>query len=269
LVFLTLLYLSCDSRKDTPMYFAKVNDNYLSLDDLKVRFDSSSIRTKSKVRDFISQWVNQNLLYKEAEEMGITKTSEFNDLVAEAGKSIAINMLLEKEVYSKSIEVTPSEIFEYYSNHKDEFILGNDIVNISYVVFSNPVAAGEFKKNISANIWKNLLDQPKQNSFSGSIRSQEDSSFFKSSELSPPDLWKAACNMRPNDISEPMKSLDGYIVFKLNTSQKAGEIGDINYARAEIKERILIDKRKKLYSGFLYELQKKYHPEFLNESINK
>jgi hypothetical protein len=259
----------CDGKKDTPLYLARVNDNYLSLNDLKDHFDSSSIRTKSKVQEYINQWVNQNLLYKEAEEKGITKTEEFNNILEEARKSIAINQLLEKEIYNKITNVTQYEIWEYYNYHKDEFILGNDIINISFVVFSNLELAKEFRKVVSFSSWKRDLFQFKQNLSPNLIVSEEDSVFFKSSEISPPDIWKTALMLRPNEISQPIKALDGYIVFKLNSSQKAGEIGDINNAKAEIRERIIIDKRKKLYSNFLFELQKKYHPELFNELFNK
>jgi hypothetical protein len=269
LILASFLNFFCDGKKDEPLYLAKVSGDYLSLEDLKGRFDTNSIKTKSKVQDYINQWVNQNLLFKEAIERGVTKSQEFNDLVKESSKAIAINILLENELYSKPVEITQIEVQDYYNNHRDEFILGNEIVNISCVVFSGIEAAREFKAAVKTNNWISAVTLFKKNAFSNTIISIDDSAFFKSSELSPPDVWKAAINSHVGDISEPIRALDGFIVLKLNSYQKAGEIGDINFAKSEIKERILIDKRRKLYSSFLYELQKKYHPELLNESINK
>jgi hypothetical protein len=269
LIVISFLSFFCDSRKENPIYLAKVNDNYLSLNDLKTRFDTNSIRSKSKVQEYINQWITQNILYTEAEEKGITKTQEFNDLLEEAKKSIAVNLLLEKEIYSKTIDISPIEITDYYNNHKDEFILGNDMINISYIVFVNLEKAKDFKESITAENWKDRIYQLRQASSVKEILSESDSVFYKSFELSSPDIWKSAIGMHNDEISKPIRSLDGYVVFKLNSFQRAGEIGGINFAKSEIKERILIDKRKKIYSGFLYDLQKKYRPEFLNESINK
>ena len=88
---------------------------------------------------------------------------------------------------------------------------------------------------------------------------------YKTAEVSPIDIWKNAVKMEPGQISAPFKVLNGYMVLKLNFKQKAGEIGNMNYARNDIKERLNIEKKRKSYLDFLRDLQTKYHPEINND----
>jgi hypothetical protein len=265
MLFISFFWILCDKRKEVPLYVAKINDNYLSIEEIKEKFDSSSFRSRNKIQEYINHWVNLNLLYKEAESRNITNTAEFNALVDEAKKNIAINLFLQKEIYAKTINITPFEIREYYDYHKDEFMLGNEIINISYVVFSSLNAAEEFRRSVLASSWTQNVEKTKKNKM-GFI-SLEDSAFFKSSELSPPDVWKIASNITIGEIPRPIKVLEGYMVLKLNGKQKAGETGDLNYAGSEIKERLTIDKKRKIYLDLLHDLQKKYHPEISNDFI--
>jgi hypothetical protein len=269
ILFLCLCSFFCDNKKEIPVYVARVDDKYLSFEEIKQTFDTNLIRSKTKLQEYINQWVNTNLLYKEAQNRDITASDEYKSLVEKAKMEIAANLLLENEVYNAKIDISEDEILEYYKYHKDEFLLGRDIVNISYIIFSELNIGEDFKKNVNSNNWKIMVERYKFNLYAKYYIADEDSAIFKQNELSPVDIWRMADQMQPNQISGPIKVIDGYIILKLNDSQKAGEIGNLNYASSEIVERLTIDKKRKRYLDFLHDLQRKYHPEVTNDIIFK
>jgi hypothetical protein len=255
---------SCEKQKDIPVYLAKVDNEYLNARKVADDLDSTNLKSKNKMSEYINQWVNQTMLYKEAEKRGILKSDKYLSALEEAQKSIAVNILLEEQIYSKTIDIPENEIVDYYNNHKSEFFLGSDIIGISYIIFSGMNFADDFKKEASNSAWESSIEKFRMKSGNSVIKYENDA-VFKNSEVSPIDIWKNAIKLEPGKISSPFKVLNGFMVLKLNYKQKAGEIGNMNYARNDIKERLNIEKKRKSYLDFLRDLQTKYHPEINND----
>jgi hypothetical protein len=264
LLFCLLTGSSCEKQKSVPGYIAKVDNEYLSAQKVIDDLDSVNIKSRKLMNEYINQWINQTMLYKEAEKRGILKSEKYLSILEETQKSIAVNILLNNEIYSKNSEIPLSEINDYYNNHKTEFFLGCDIIGISYIIFSDLGNADAFKKEVTKSLWENISEKYKMRLNKLILKSENDV-IFKTAEVSPIDIWKNSVKMEPGQISAPFKVLNGYMVLKLNFKQKAGEIGNMNYARNDIKERLNIEKKRKSYLDFLRDLQTKYHPEINND----
>lgn len=265
-----LFFISCSKKDSNDTVIARVEGDELTYNDITSRFDTASIRSKQKINDFITHWINTTLIYKEAENSDIIDSDEYKELVEEAKKEIAVNLLLKKEVNDKQVNINEEEIESYYNQHRNEFYLPNDIVSICFAVFSNELAANEFRTKYDNNIsWNLLVENFIKSHAQDLVINFQDTTFFKQTDLYPPDIWRSIIQLKVGELSKPLSVFDGYMVVKLNSYQKAGEQGSLEYAKSDIKERLTVEKKRQLYNNFLKNLYKKYKSENLYELSNK
>jgi hypothetical protein len=263
--FVTFIFyfsLGCSKDSRNEIVLAKTAGKKLTYSELSARVDTTSVRSRERVNDFINNWINVSILFEEAKEADVTGSDEYKTMIEQARQDIAVNLLLKQEVYDKDIYISNAEIQNYYNRHRNEYFLSIDIVNISYVVFVNENIAVNFLQGISE---KNRLIKEVESFITSNAQTlviaYKDSVFFKRSELYPPDVWKATTALQIGEISRPIRTFDGYMIIKLNSYQKAGEIGSLLYAKDDIIERLTIDKKKELYMNYLRSLRTKYRTE--------
>lgn len=269
-VVLVLLLTGCSKSKQTDLYLAEVDNEKLTYSELASRFDTTSLKSKQKLKDYINHWLNTSVLYKEAEKTDLTDSEEYEELLNEAKKEIAVNLLLKKEVYDKKVDIKNSEILNYYNQHRNEFFLGGDLINICYAVFSNEAGASSFQKSYSSGInWSSTVNSFIKAHAQDLVVAYKDSTFFKQSELYPPDIWKSIIPLRIGELSKPLRVFDGIMIVKMNSYQKAGDIGSLEFAKSDIVERITVDKKRQIYLNYLKSLHQKYKSENYYEYSNK
>jgi len=269
-IALTVIILSgCSKNGEGEVFLAKAGDEKLSSKELNSRFDTTSIKSKQKLKDYINHWLNTSVLYKEAENNDIVDSEEYEDLLNQAGKEIAVNLLLKREIYDKKVDIENSEIAAYYDRLRNEFFLGSDVVNICYATFIDEESASNFQKRYSGNPWKEAVSNFITAHAQDLVVTYQDSTFFKKSELYPPDIWKSIVPLRIGELSRPLRVFDGFMIVKLNSFQSAGEIGSLAYAREDIIERIMVEKKRQLYLNYLNSLHQKYKSENYYEYSNK
>jgi hypothetical protein len=265
-----MLYNGCSKNKEGEIYLAKVENDKLTFGELASRFDTTNIKSKQKLKDFINHWINTTVLYKEAENSDIVDSKEYEEMLNEAKKEIAVNLLLKKEVYERKVTADYSEILYYYNQHRNEFFLGSDVINICYVTFVDEASASNFRKSVvEDNNWKTVVTNYIKFHAQSLVVAHEDSVFFKQSDLYPPDIWKSITPLKIGELSKPLRVFDGIMIVKLNSYQKAGEIGSLAYAKSDIVERITVEKKRLIYLNYLKALHEKYKPENYYEYSNK
>ena len=265
-----LLYSGCSKDKEGDIFLAKVEGEKLTYHEVASRFDTTSIKSRKKLQDYINNWINTSVLYKEAENTDIIDSDEYKEILNEAKKEIAVNLLLKKEVYDKKINVEYSEILNYYNQHRNEFFLGSDVVNICYATFINESSALNFRQSVNdSRGWKSAVSGFIKSHAQELVVAHEDSTFFKQSELYPPDIWKSIIPLKYGELSKPLRVFDGFMIVKLNSYQKAGEIGSLEFAKSDIVERLTVEKKRQIYLSFLKSLNEKYKSENYYEYSNK
>jgi len=260
--FIFCFSFGCSSDTKDEIVLARAAGNKLTSSEVPFHVDTTSEQSRGKLNDFINHWINISILYEEAKGSHITGSNDYKMMVEQAKRDIAVNMLLQEEIYNKEISISSAEILNYYNRYKNEYLLTTDVVNISYALFVNESAALNFSQIISKkNKWVTEIENFISSHAQELVNAYEDSLFFKRSELYPPDVWKAATALDINEISKPIRTFDGYMIVKLNSYQKAGEIGNLSYAREDIIERLTMDKKKELYMKYLNTLYSKYRTE--------
>ena len=82
--------------------------------------------------------------------------------------------------------------------------------------------------------------------------------YFSQAMLYPEELWKVARTLSKEDISYVVKTSAGYCVVFVHDTQRQGELPELEYAKSEIRERVMITRRNAKYNELLAKLRAKY-----------
>ncbi len=88
-----------------------------------------------------------------------------------------------------------------------------------------------------------------------------DSVYVSEQEMFPASVWGTLIKTRVGRISSVLKTGQGYFVFQLLAFRKRGAPSELRYTLPEIRERIVVEKRRKLLDSLLNELRQRYAVE--------
>lgn len=265
-IVLTVIIAGCQRQPSTNMPVAKIDDQLLTVDDVHFRFDSSRGFSQSQLQQYLQRWIRDELLYREAVARGLGTSTEIGEQLERARRQLVINALLEQEVYSeKSESNTPEEIRSYYDTHKDEFLLRSDMALVSYMVFSDRDAANSFRNTVlRGTLWGDAVRQTLSNSVQMlKVLTKGDSLYHTQASLLPPELWRVASSTPANQPSFPVKTSEGYYVILVWKFARPGQPADVRFFEGEIRSRLSMERRSKLYNALVENLRAKHSVQIL------
>ncbi len=252
---------SCTRQPEHAQEVARVDDQTLTMDMIHQQLDTSSGISEMQVRMFARQWVNSELLYQEAKREGLDRSETVARNLESARRELAINALLEKDVFNDTPQsVSKEEIATYFKNHAEEFALGDDIVEISLAVFSEREPAAAFRESaLQGKGWEAALAES-QNAKNGQspLITRADSAFYSQSMLFPAKLWKVSSALGPGEVSFPVKTSAGYFVILLVGSYQRGSTPPVEYVEDAIRGRLVMQHRQEHFTEYLETMRKKH-----------
>jgi hypothetical protein len=150
-VWIVLAGIGCSQTESNKTPVARLDNQTLALEEIRAHIDTSREPSPVQIQQYIQRWLTEESLFREAAERGLYKSEALNEKVEDMRRQLAINALLENEIYSQqSTTSTSDEIRAYYTAHQKEFNLTHDVALVSYAAFKNRDAATEFRKRFSA-----------------------------------------------------------------------------------------------------------------------
>lgn len=254
---LILAQSGCEQPQSKREYLARVGDAYLTRQAMDMRGDSTILHSPALLRDYVNRWVDNELLYQEARRQGLEHTEQFRQQLAEVRRQLAVEALLSKELYADTIGLTDDTIRAYFAKHYNDFLLQNDVVKINMATFTAWEHANAFRRMITrGQSWESaieeLLNDP---ATSPSVVSHVEQRYYTQQTLFPPELWRVAINIGRGEISFPVKIQNTYTVIQTLGSLKRGSPAELELVQNEIRQRLLIEQRRRRYSQLLTRLQ--------------
>jgi hypothetical protein len=241
-------------------YVARVGNAELR-EDAVPGYNDSTGASGQEAQEYINEWIVNELLYQEASRRGLAESEEIQRLLQEARKRLAVNALLEREVYAAdSSSVSDDAIASFFNAHMQSFALREDVVNASYVVFSSRDAANTFRSRVLRGAgWNDAVAQIQQDSvLRSSLIGVATQQYFTQDRLYPDELWKLARSLGREEVSFVVRTGRGYYVLKLHGIKHQGDIPDLAYVREEVRDRILIEQRRQTYEKLIAGLRARY-----------
>lgn len=259
---LSVVFAACSRDIPPREYVARVAGSYLTEADVAAARDSSRAPDLQD-REFVESWIINELLYQEAVRQGKADAAEVKRRAEDARRRLVIGALLDEEVYGKDSVVDEDEILALYNAGGEAFRLREDLVNLSFVMFSERDAGNTFRARILAGAsWEDAVRQAQRDTATAPyLRQVATRQYFTQSILYPEELWKLARTLKQDELSFVLRTPVGYYVLMTHGIQRRGEMPDLAYIKHEIKERILVERRQWRYDRLLASLRSRYPVE--------
>jgi len=223
---------------------------------------------KSQVeRALIERWINISLLALSAQEAGLKEDPEVKVSLLEAEKRILAEALLQKRL--SQLNVTEEELKSCYEKNKEKYKVPEG-VKLRHILIYVPKEADEKTKEkalVKARQIRNQLLKGAKFEELAKIYSDDTASREKGGDLgilrkgeTIPEFEKEVFKLKPGEISQPIKSVYGYHLVKVE-KKLPEEILPFEKVKEEVKEDLRKEKERKEIEALLKELQQKYQPK--------
>ena len=257
--FWCVLCFACTHSKNGEKPIARVFDKYLYPADLEGLIPIGTSKSDSIliVKNFINDWMQRQVLVASADENVDVDKKELEKKINDYKESILI-FEYENELVRQKLDTVVSEkqIDDFYNQHKDDYLLHNDIIRANFVKIPN--------SNIDLMNIKRMMNDPSISTFqlNNACKRMEQFSFddnkWTSAEIFPTILQNSF--PKTKGYIEQHDSLFTYLIqlkeflAKENTAPK-------NYVKDQIVKTIL-NQRKVM-------MIKKTRSDLINETIQK
>ena len=259
----TILLIAGCSRQEPKSYVARVDRSYLTDAELPAAIDSGSGADRQAL-DFINSWVASELLYQEAVKRGLADTEEIRRRLEQTRKHLAIDALLNEEIYnSDSAQVSEQAVRALFNTNAQDLRLREDVVNLSYIKSSERAAANDFRSRVLRGAsWEDALHHMQGDSvLRQALLQSVQRRYFTKATLYPEELWRLARTLDEEEVSFVLTTNAGSYVLTVHSFKRQGELPDWEYIKDELRERLLIKERRRLYEKLLGKLRKKHTVE--------
>ena len=253
LLVITAIGCSKNAPDKTPV--ARIDNQTLALEEIRAHLDTTREPSQAQIQQYIQRWLTEESLYREAIDRGLDHTDEMNQKVEDVRRQLAINALLEKEVYSQQTSnFSAQDIRRYYDTHVKEFNVMQDIALVSFALFKNRDGATEFRNLVlKGTLWNSALNQQAQ-----SIVMRIDSSYQTQATLMPAELWRVATKSTNREPSFPISTDNGYYILVVWKFIKQGQTADVPLVEQEIRGRLTVERRRQMYGQLVQNLRAKH-----------
>ena len=262
-LLLAVFCAGCSREGPSRPYVARVGSVELREGDLAGTADSLA-RARGKSLAFINEWVVNELLYQEAQRRGLADTDQLREQLEATRKRLAIEALLEKEVYGGGADdVSDEEVAGAFKKNVSSFTLREEVARVSYALFSERDEANQFRAAIlRGSSWEDAIAACRRDSVhSRELRAVARNQFFTQATLFPEELWKLARTLPKEEVSYVVKAAAGYYVLTVHGLKHVGETPGFEYVKDEVRERLLIERRRTRYEQLVSDLRTRHKVE--------
>lgn len=308
LVIIALFAYGCKGGKEAPKtsggesrVVAIVGDRKITLHDINVQIkqhksgvihdQAESAETLVKLRKaLLSRLIDDTILEAEADRQGITIDKEqlenqvrlllgdydesrlglmlagqdmtFDDWKAALAKNLKIKKLTQS--LDARIAVSDAEVKDFFQKNVDEFKV-EERVRVMQIMVNDETTAEQIRKKLVGKA--DFTKLARQYSQSPDAADGGDMGFFGRGQM-PQEFEDAVFRLREGDISDVVKSMYGFHIFKVVKTEKPRPM-TFEEARDRIHELLLSQKREEEFKSWLENVKKgvtiKTFPEALSD----
>jgi hypothetical protein len=252
LIILTgLFFLQCKEEERPAKNLVKVGDSVLTEE--YVNNALGEFHNQAKYRDeFINNWIEREVLFKEAGNTGILDDNNFSLILNRSRKELAAAMLINKYLDDNKYEPASEESKKFYEQYKEDFILPDDAYKINIAYFGNKEKAIQFRSILIESDWKKAINAFRGD---GALLSNESDKLIYIYQLQPVILYKIINNLLPGEISivhqaEPMS----FVIVELIEKYYRGSTPAFEIVQDKVKDRIIVLKNKEVIRNYVNKL---------------
>jgi len=255
-------------RQPEPDVIARVGDAALTLDEAKANIDTMRLPYDDRLEAYVGKWIEDEIIFQEALKKGMQNREEYKRQMLDLGRQMVIRDFLDVEVFSDTAKITDEALARYFSEHKSEFYIREDMVKLNLITFSERKPAVTFAGALNSGIaWTEAVRAAvNDTSSAGKIINRIENRLFTQDIIYPSELWRVAAVLGPNEVSFPVKTSLGYSVLQVLDKLKAGSPAALDAVYDEVKMRLVIEERRARYADLINRLRSEYHVEIFSNA---
>ncbi|MCF7804087.1 MAG: peptidyl-prolyl cis-trans isomerase [Candidatus Marinimicrobia bacterium] len=241
------LLWSCDQNEPSKNYLARVDDTYLTRDDLKFLsiIDPDGKIPEAQLQGFLNDWIDTEILAQQALKHDLDQDPYLKNRLESFKKKLLADTYIRYNIYT-SLKVSEQEIREYYEEHKQVFMWEHDAAEVTHYFAANEDTARQVYNILSNGTAeeKTLLYQ----------KNRPDTKVVTGGDMVQ-ELQDAVFGTRASGVLRPVESDFGYHVLVVQQRFQAGTYQTLEQVRDEIRERLLVTEQKQHYYEVLDSLK--------------
>ena len=245
----------CTKTAEKTDYIAKVNDSYLTKNDLALIVDTTE--TKARKEEAIKNWILKEMLFQEAKKEGIVDSRAYKNDIENSRKELAGSLLLKAYSDVQKINATKSDLRNYYEKNNNEFKLSFNAYYLNIIRFDSYEQAVQFRSYLLENGWDEAVAQFKNDPSVIRVRTAVT---INEQDLYPAKLARLVQALQPLEISIVISEDSGYhtVVQVLDKFPKES-VPPFEAIRNKVEERFKAGHLKGLINKYIDDLYIKYN----------
>lgn len=260
LVLLLVGFFGCDSIRDAEETetIARVDDEVLTLEEARNRIPDHLLKQDSirSIKNLQEDWVRKKLLVKEAERLNLTQ-NESVQAKLETAREEVLNQALKDHIlqaFEEDSSISDSEAQNYYQRNKDQFVLDEDYVQFRHMETENRQQAQSAREALmQGREWSEVANEYAINP-DEKIRNSEQ---YWPISMALPELGQMNNYLQRigrTEISNIQQIGDTHHFVQLVDTRAAGEHPDLEWLMDQIKEWMMIDKKRRHFNSYVNNL---------------
>ncbi|MBF0336938.1 MAG: peptidylprolyl isomerase [Nitrospirae bacterium] len=224
---------------------------------------------KDGLKRLVDEVKKREVLYLEAKKVGLDKDPEFVKKIAEFRKINLINTLIQKNVQTANVKVTPEEAKKYYDDNQKEFVMPEQVRAVHILVKTEKEATDLYDKlkkggDFAAAAKASSLD-------TATADKGGDLGFFSRGQMEL-NFDEAVFKLKKGELSTPVKTSFGYHIIKVVDTKEA-KVTEFEAVKQMIIQYLTGEKQKKAFDSYYSSVEKNYSVQVdekaLDEFVNK
>ncbi len=257
-LLVVLVLLGCQQQQNKEQILARVGDAVLTVSHARSAIDTSVLPYEKQVRQYVSTWVTQEMLYQEAVRQGMDQRDRVQQRLLEMRKQLTIQEFLQAVLYRGADSVTGNDVQRYFDDHLNEFSVREDMMKINLIGFTAREHANSFASRVTRGAnWNDAVDVSRNDSLAGpAIISFATGRYYTQRTMLYPELWKVAQTLREQDVSFPVRTASGYFVIQLLASARSGSVPVFDMVYEEARLRLIRERQQVRYDSLIGTLRR-------------
>jgi len=241
----------CGKDESKTEYVAKVNDSYLTPEELAEMTDTMTT-DRFYQNEIVRSWINRELLYQEAIKQGILDQEKYARIMNDSKKELAASLMISRFLDNTRINFDEGDIEEYYSKNEDEFGLLNNGYLVNEAEFINEEEAIKFRNSVIERNWEDALSEIENDSLMLYAKTRK---FLYEYQINPSEISRILNELNPSELSVIIgKGDSSFYLVQLLGNYTEGTIPPFDIIKEEVEKRYLVKKRKEALDQFIKEL---------------
>ncbi|HEX2868492.1 MAG TPA: hypothetical protein VHO03_15725 [Ignavibacteriales bacterium] len=251
-------FSACGKEQPRKDFVARVENSYLTSKDVAADLDTAGLEPSRK-NEYVRNWIETELLYKEASEEDILKDKDYIRTLEKAKRELARAFLINKILDGNTVKLKGSELEDYFNSHQEEFRLSQDSYLYNEIKFNDEDKAVFFRTALMESDWRKASNAVR----GGRSVIDEKTGVLKGDyQIQPGSLLLSLQGLMPGETSIVLNTEPSvYTVVQLKRSFMKGEIPGLEAVKEDVRQRLLLRRKEKLLSEHIKGLYSKYKVE--------